>query len=62
MAGMTLNAPGAAVQECLSQGLPLLIEDVEEELDPVLDAVLDMRVVRRGKSATIALPDKEVCL
>ena len=41
-------------------GKPLLIENIEEELDPVLDPVLERRVVKKGKSLIIALADKEV--
>lgn len=47
-------------QDCLSLGKPLLIENVEEELDPALDPVLDRRIIRKGKSLSIALADKEV--
>ena len=39
----------AHLEECLSYGRPLLVENVEEELDPVLDAVLERRYVRRGE-------------
>ena len=46
----------------MSSGKPLLIENIEEELDPVLDPVLERRIIRKGKALTIALPDKEVCL
>lgn len=41
-------------------GKPMLIENVEEELDPLLDPVLDGRIIRRGKSAAVAFSDKEV--
>lgn len=51
-----------AAQECLSTGRPLLIEDVEEELDPVLDPVLEGRVIKRGRTAIVVLGDKEVIL
>jgi dynein heavy chain len=49
------------VQDCLAFGKPLLIENIEEELDPILDPVLERRYVKKGKSFTIALADKEVC-
>ena len=49
------------VQDCLSFGKPLLIENIEEELDPVLDPVLERRYVKKGRGYTVALADKEVC-
>jgi dynein heavy chain len=47
------------LEDCLSYGKPMLIENIEEELDPVLDPVLEKRVVRKGKNLIIQL-DKEV--
>jgi dynein heavy chain len=38
-----------------------LIENIEEELDPVLDPVLERRLVKKGKSWVLQLADKEVC-
>ena len=51
----------AALEECMAQGRPLLIENVDEELDPLLDPVLERRIVKRGRTFSIALADKEVC-
>lgn len=48
------------MQDCMCMGKPLLIENIEEELDPVLDPVLERRVIRKGKSLIIQLADKEV--
>jgi dynein heavy chain len=48
------------LEDCLSFGKPLLIENIEEELDPLLDPVLERRVVKKGKSWLIQLADKEV--
>ena len=53
---MTLSG----LQDCLSFGKPLLIENIEEELDPVLDPVLERRYVKKGRGYTVALADKEV--
>ncbi len=34
-----------ALEDCLAFGKPMLIENIEEELDPVLDPVLERRLV-----------------
>ena len=47
-------------QDCLSNGRPLLIENIEEELDPVLDPVLERRVIKQARGYTMQLGDKEV--
>uniref|UniRef100_A0A061RL16 Flagellar outer dynein arm heavy chain gamma n=1 Tax=Tetraselmis sp. GSL018 TaxID=582737 RepID=A0A061RL16_9CHLO len=48
------------LEDCLSFGRPLLIENIEEDLDPVLDPVLERRFQRKGKGYIIQLADKEV--
>merc|ERR1711998_631297 len=45
----------------MANGTPLLIENIEEEVDPVLDPVLNKAVIRSGKFLKINLPDKEGC-
>jgi dynein heavy chain, axonemal len=39
-------------------GNPFLFENVDEELDPMLDPVLEKNVVQDGASKTIVLGDK----
>jgi dynein heavy chain len=49
------------LEESMSYGLPMLIENIQEELDPILEPVLEKRIVRKGKQAMIVLSDgKEV--
>lgn len=48
------------MQDCLANGKPLLIENIEEELDPILDPVLEKRFIRQARGLTLQLNDKEV--
>lgn len=48
------------MEDCLSFGKPMLIENIEEELDPVLDPVLERRLIKKGKMYVMPLADKEV--
>ena len=46
------------VERCVSGGLPLLIEDIGESIDPVLDNILYKRYYRSGGKKMIALGDR----
>ncbi len=48
------------MQDCLSNGRLLLIENIEEDLDPSLDPILEKRCMKQAGGLVLRLGDREV--
>ncbi|KAL6769277.1 DHC15 [Auxenochlorella protothecoides x Auxenochlorella symbiontica] len=50
----------ATLESCLQEGRPLLIENIDEEVDPILDPILERRFITRGGTMLVTLGETEV--
>ena len=59
---VTLDMPDMVrqMEGAILNGKPVLIQDVQEEIDPVLEPVLSKSFIKKGNSVMIKLGDKEV--
>lgn len=48
------------LEDALTFEKPLLIENIEEDVDPLMDPILEKAIVKQGKGWKIALADKEL--
>ena len=50
----------ADVEHCIENGIPLMIENLQDDIDAVLDPVVARQTMKRGRSTVMKLGDKEV--
>lgn len=48
------------VENCIENGIPLLIENLQDDIDAVLDPVVARQTIKRGRNLLMKLGDKEV--
>lgn len=58
----TLNHPSLkdALKFPLSEGWPVLIEQIENEVDPILDPILEKQIIVKGRSKFIKVADTDL--
>lgn len=48
------------VENAIQYGQPVLLEDIQEEMDPTLDPILAKKFIKRGNQVLVKVGDKEV--
>lgn len=48
------------LENCIRFGQPCLLENVEEELDPMLDPVLQKQTFKKGPQILLKLGDQDI--
>ena len=48
------------VVNCIGAGLPLLIENLPEDIDIVLDSVIGKKTITRGRATLVRIGDSEI--
>jgi len=59
---ITLSHPNLkdALKWPMQEGFPLLIESIENEVDPMLDPILERQIIIKGRNKLIILADQEM--
>jgi len=59
---LTLNHPSLkdALKFPLEMGWPVLIESIENEVDPMLDPILEKQIIKKGKNRLIKIADQDM--
>ena len=50
----------ADVEHCIENGVPLMIENLQDDIDAVLDPVVARQTIKRGRNVVMKLGDSEV--
>jgi len=59
---ITLSHPNLkdALKWPMQEGFPVLIESIENEVDPMLDPILERQIIIKGRNKLIILADQEM--
>jgi len=59
---LTLNVPNLrdSLKVPLAEGFPVLIESIENEVDPMLDPILEKQIIVKGRNRLVKIADQEM--